>query len=181
VPQFSGSVLVSVQPVLQSVSPAVQTEFVHWPFTQELMEQTMPQPPQLAGSFVRSEHCAPPMRPPRGLPLQRTWGGAQVQVPFTQLSPVAQAFPQEPQLLVSVWVLVQVPPQFCSGDEQVALQLPLTQYCPFPHVLPHDPQLLASVCVLVQLPPQLVSPATQPQTEFSQTPLAQKLPQLPQL
>jgi hypothetical protein len=58
--------------------------------------------------------------------------------------------PQEPQLLLSVLGLTQVPLQTMSPEAH--LQTPCWQLAPFWHTLPQEPQLWASVLRLTQLP-----------------------------
>ena len=77
--------------------------------------QTVPQPPQFAGSAVVSVH----------VPAQQAWPLPhaapllpQTQEPATQLSPIAQAWPIDPQLFGSVEVLMQrnEPPSFTQAS-----------------------------------------------------------------
>lgn len=65
-----------------------------------------------------------------------------VQAPATQVSPLAHAWPQPPQLPLSVFVLVQ----------------PLQHAAPgaLPQLFPHPRQLFASVLVLVSQPLRLL-------------------------
>jgi hypothetical protein len=99
------------------------------------------------------------------IPPQQTWllGQSkprlpQVHWPFLHVSPLAQTWPQAPQLFVSP----RVPP--------AQAQLPLWQVWPLLQTLPHVPQLLLSLCVLIQAPLQLVCPAGQAQTPAVQIP-----------
>src|SRR5262249_43676779 len=57
-----------------------------------------------------------------------------------------QAWPQLPQLLASLWVLVQLPLQMAFEPD--GQQVPVTQEPP--QTLPQPPQLLSSVCVSAQ-------------------------------
>jgi len=67
--------------------------------------QTMPHPPQLNVSCVRSAHVSAHSTWPDGqvqTPLRQLWSGAQggqLHTPPTQLEPLGQALPQAPQLL----------------------------------------------------------------------------------
>ena len=160
---------------LQSVSPGVQTALVHWPFTQLPSVQKMPQPPQFAGSLFRLEQSWKPKS------LQRTCGGTQAQVKFWQSSPVEQVLPQPPQLFGSSCMSAHVGPQIWEGGAQEPLHLPALQNSLPGQTSLQTPQLAGSLCRLVQLPLQLVWPARQPHWKLLQTPLWQKLPQLPQL
>jgi hypothetical protein len=67
----------------------------------------------------------------------------QTQAPLTQEAPVAQAFPQVPQLLVSVCVFVQLPPQRVPPDghaQAPPTQLPEQQSAPTLHPAPGTAQ-----------------------------------------
>ncbi len=59
--------------------------------------------------------------------------------------PAGQTVPQLPQLALSLWRLVQVPPQFVSPDWQESWQVPPEQICPAGHAVPQAPQLPPSV------------------------------------
>jgi len=78
-----------------------------------------------------------------------------------QLAPPAQIFPQVPQLLLSVEVFTQEPPQKVWPMEQTDWQVPLVQLEPAPQTLPQVPQLLLSVLGFTQTPPQRLWPAGQ--------------------
>ena len=82
-----------------------------------------------------------------------------VQAQPTQVWPAGQALPHLPQLLRSIAVLTQVPPQFVSPAWQLSTHVPFEQTWPAGHSVPHAPQLPLSVCRLTQVPPQFVSPA----------------------
>lgn len=89
VPQFLGSDWTLVQVPLHEVCPGSQP---HWLFWQTPVLQTIPQPPQLNGSpwvsmqMGRPKHfCSP--------------GGQLPQTPWLHAPPLAQTWPQVPQLL----------------------------------------------------------------------------------
>lgn len=80
--------------------------------------QTLPQLPQLRGSFRVLTQAPPQSVSPlpqqtelMQTPLQSFWPGGHVQTPPWQLFPPVQALPQLPQLALSVAVLTQVPLQ----------------------------------------------------------------------
>jgi hypothetical protein len=77
------------------------------------------------------------------VPLQAVCPGGHCcrQLPFIQLVPLWQTWPQEPQLLLSLLV---------------STQLPLQQLLPFWQTVPQEPQLLLSLLVSTQLLPQSV-------------------------
>jgi hypothetical protein len=92
--------------------------------------------------------------------------------------------PQAPQLLGSVTVLTQTPPQFFCPLGHTSTQLPVWQTWFSAHRLLQFPQLLGSVLVLTQVPLQRTSPVAQfaLQTPMSQrSPDGQTLPHWPQL
>jgi len=72
----------------------------------------------------------------------------------TQLWPAAQAFPQAPQLLASVWALTQLPEQSVYPVAQT--HAPLLHTKLGPQACPHPPQLLTSPCMFTQVPLQVV-------------------------
>jgi hypothetical protein len=139
-PQLLGSVVVSTQVPLQSVSPPEQM-LTHMPPRQPVeglqnSQQNMLQPPQLLLSVWVSTHW----------PLHRTVPPSHglTQVLLVQLSPCGQ----------------HTPLQSVSPKPQLALQTALTQGRP-KQSLPHCPQLCESVSVLTQKPPQNSSPEGQ--------------------
>ncbi len=67
-----------------------------------------------------------------------------------QLSPAGQAWPQLPQLWLSVWVFTQRPLQSCSPDRQVAWHLAPEHFSPEGQAAPQLPQLLASMATSAQ-------------------------------
>jgi hypothetical protein len=101
-----------------------------------------------------------------------------VQMPASHVCPSAQGLPHSPQLSLSDWVLVQVLSQQLFGGGQ---QAPLQQVCPSAQGLPQAPQLLLSDWVLLQVPLQQVCPAEQQMPPQQVCPSAQGLPQAPQL
>lgn len=133
-----------------------------------------PQPPQLACEICRLTHV--PEHPARPWP-QHT--------PPPHLVPLGHAFPQVPQLLLSVWVFVQTPLHIVSSTgNRLHLQDPMEQNEPPVHACPHAPQLLLSLAVLRHTPPQLVLPVPLGQAQtpaWQDVPLGQITPQLPQL
>jgi hypothetical protein len=72
----------------------------------------------------------------------------------THVWPAAQAFPQVPQLLASVWAFTQLPEQ--SVYPVAHTQAPLLQTKLVPQACPQAPQLLASLCMFTQVPLQVV-------------------------
>ena len=83
------------------------------------------------------------------------------QTPRLQTCPAAQAFPQAPQLALSVRLLTQMPPHGVAPIGHVSWQVPATQSIEVPHARPHPPQLAGSVWVLAQLLPQSVCTVVQ--------------------
>jgi len=80
----------------------------------------------------------------------------ELQAPPEQAWPEVQAWLQEPQLLVSVWVLTQELLQLVRPDAQEVVQVLLEQTWPEVQVCPQDPQLAASLVKLTQVVPQRV-------------------------
>jgi len=68
-----------------------------------------------------------------------------IQEPDTQYCPPAQALPQPPQLVSSLFMSVQVPIQSVSADWQDNKQLPELHSSPEAQVSPQAPQLASSV------------------------------------
>ena len=64
--------------------------------------------------------------------------------------PLAQAWPQVPQLAGSVAVITHAPPQRVAPAGQLEVQRPLAQVWPDGHAVPHAPQLAVSVAVSTQ-------------------------------
>jgi hypothetical protein len=207
-PQLLGSVSVEEHPVWQhcwvaaQAGPPLQVVVVlhmllmHW----LPKAQTMPQPPQLFGSLVGSEHplgqhCCMPLQTEPPLHLV-------VHTLIWQSLPGGQAKPHEPQfwesLVVSlqpdlqhVWVPAQAGPPL-----QDWVQRPITQLLPGAQVTPQKPQLLGSLLSSTHTPPQLTVGAWQimppqappPSVNSQQAPFWQTLkpggqttPQPPQL
>src|SRR3954469_22083631 len=129
--------------------------------------QTVPQAPQLFGSFCRSTQV-----PPQSV---RPVAQAVVVVPppplgshslkLLQYMPSPQAAPHAPQLLLSLVRSTQVPPQSVSPASHasagafvvVAAHAPCWQVCPSPQATSHGPQNIGSVCRSTQRRPHLVS------------------------
>jgi hypothetical protein len=72
-----------------------------------------------------------------------------------------QTLPHVPQLLGSVFVLMQRPPQFVAPPGHA--QAPFTQTNVGGHMRPQAPQLFVSKLVLMQRPPQFVVGGAHPQ------------------
>jgi hypothetical protein len=103
-PQFCGSRFVSTQTPLQLVKPAVQP-VMQLPWLQKVPDaQGWLQLPQLLLS------CDGSMQ----MPLHSSWPEGQPQLPCWQLWPVPQAWPHDPQLRASVFVLTQAFEQLVS-------------------------------------------------------------------
>jgi hypothetical protein len=159
-PQFFGSLVVSLHPVAQQVVTPVQAGpplhvVVHMLFEQvEPGPQVIPQPPQLFGSLVTFTH-------PFG---QQDWPGKQSGPPlqvgehmlFEQLKFGGQAAPQPPQLFGSLVVSVHPALQHERLGEQAGPPLHVVVHVLFEHVDPgaqvmlHPPQLFGSLVVSVQ-------------------------------
>jgi hypothetical protein len=102
---------------------------------------SVPQPPHALAFW----HALPQINSPPG----------HAHEPLTHCSPVTvQTLPQDPQLAVSVCVLVQAVPQSVGLPEFGHLHPPPVHVCADGQTLPQDPQLAVSVCVLVQALPQ---------------------------
>ncbi len=100
-PQFLLSVWLSRQWPAQSVRDGAQLP-THWPFEQTSpVGQTSPQLPQSFGALAGSTQTPPQLMSP----------GGQAQLPFTQIVPLEQRLPHEPQfpslVLGSMHVLLQ--------------------------------------------------------------------------
>jgi hypothetical protein len=93
--------------------------------------------------------------------LHSVEGGEQVlvQTPLLQNLEPVQTFPQVPQLLPSVLVLVQVEPHKVLPAEHA--QTPFTQPWPLGHAWAQVPQFWLSDWVLVQVVPHSVLPPGQ--------------------
>jgi hypothetical protein len=73
-----------------------------------------------------------------------------------------QTFPQLPQLLGSLFVFTQAPPQrACWVGQPTLEQAPATQASPAPHLVPQAPQFWKLVCVSMHRPPQSDCPTSQ--------------------
>lgn len=205
-PQLFGSVLTSLQPLVQhwvcpvqSGPPLQLAGGVQAPVWQvKDGGQTLPQALQFFGSVSMLvqpalQHCSSPVQ--TGPPWHEAGG---VQMPATHVSPVEHLKPHWLQLFGSVCRSLQPVPQHCWLPVQVgpplhvaAWQVPPTQALPVPHVLPQNPQLFES---LVRSAQKIAGPALQQlrppghvQVGFWQTapthvaPGAQELPHWPQL
>lgn len=99
-------------------------------------------------------------------PAETHGGGTPEHAPKLQLSPMGQAFPQTPQLLGSLRVLVHKPAQQTSPDahepQPPVEQTPPAQIWPATQVLPQAPQSVGLVFVSTQTPRQTTSRAGQP-------------------
>jgi len=128
----------------------------HWPLEQLgvplVLEQTLPQLPQLLLSIWRSTHALPHFEKPV-LQVKPHVLEVQVAVPF---GGAEQAFPQEPQFDTSLVVSTQFPPQLVVPVGQVTTQVPFEQTWFVPHLTPQYPQLSLSVRRLTHLPEQAV-------------------------
>jgi hypothetical protein len=104
--------------------------------------------------------------------------------PAEQRWPVLQTFPHRPQLLGSVAVFAQLPPQYLRPTEPQ--HAPLTQPSFAPHVLPHNPQFRASVSTFVHrtwspVPHTFGSSAGQTHVPLAHVPaVGQAVPHVPQ-
>src|SRR5436190_1699475 len=78
-----------------------------------------------------------------------TAGG--VHTPATHESGDVQAWPQAPQLLLSVPVFVQAQPQKVDPGPHTLTHWPPLHAEPAPQTWPHEPQLLLSLAKLVQV------------------------------
>jgi hypothetical protein len=120
-----------------------------------------PQPPQLFTSVARTLVSHPFAAIPSQLPKPAAHTPT-AQAPAThacvETLVSAQAAPQPPQLLGSVAVATQLPPQVESPAPQVAVHMPAEQTWPAAHALPHAPQLRRSLERSRQNPPQFVVP-----------------------
>jgi hypothetical protein len=81
--------------------------------------------------------------------------------PATQILPVLQALPHEPQFNTSVWRFRHTPLHGVWPVGHIVTQIPAIQACPEEQEVPQLPQLLKSVCVLTQLGPHAVVPVGQ--------------------
>lgn len=93
----------------QVVCSSGQVARVHTPLRQKLLEvQTVPQAPQLLGSFWMSTH--------RPLHMSSPFPHVVTHLPPEQAVPLGQACPHAPQLLLSDWRSAQVPLLMQSVD-----------------------------------------------------------------
>lgn len=121
---------------------------LHEPLPQycESPEHTLPQRPQLSGSFARFvhplEHAVSPTPHP--------------QSPFAHRTPGPHESPHAPQFAGSVWVLTHRPLHGIVGRPQI-WQLPALQIDPPAHTRPHDPQLFGSVARFAHVVPHMTS------------------------
>jgi hypothetical protein len=72
--------------------------------------------------------------------------------PLEQVWPMVHAWPHEPQLRLSVWVLAQAVPHWVWPVGQGVLHVPVLQVAPLGQAFPHAPQFCESVCVFTQAP-----------------------------
>jgi hypothetical protein len=73
------------------------------------------------------------------------WGAKHMHDPALQYEPSWQPFPQLPQLVGLVCVLMHTPPQLVVGALHIVMHVPALQTCPVAHACPHDPQFAGSV------------------------------------
>jgi len=91
---------------------------------------------------------------PQGVEPTSQITGPVVHAPLLQISPVPQAFPQDPQLRSSVWSLAQMAPQGVVPTSQkigVLVQALLLQVSPVSQAFPQVPQFASSVWRLAQM------------------------------
>lgn len=172
----------------QPAPPAAAPQ-LHAPPEQAPLGQAVPHPPQLLWSVCVSTQVLPQRVCPLGQPVihrpetqtapeGQSLDATQVHAPPEQ-TPLGQATLQAPQLLASLKVLMQVPPQSVVPVGQEVTQTPPKQNWPVgqpippPQVqmpavqlwlgqtVPQTPQLFESVWRLVQVLPQRVWPAGQ--------------------
>jgi hypothetical protein len=143
-----------------------------WPAQLSFFPQTLPHPPQLLSSELRSTQAPPHSANPAG----------QTQRPATQLVPPVQATPQLPQLAESLVRLTQLLPHGKKGGVQVPTQLPAWQNgVAAAQTWPQLPQFCGSLSSGRQEPPQAAVPTGQLQTPALQlSPALQALVQPPQ-
>ena len=157
-PQLFGSLVVLLQPLVQHVSPVVQSPPSLHPVDVQTLAthvspggHTMPQPPQLLLSVDVFEHPV----------AQHAWPTVQAGPPSHEAAgwhwlaahvlPVGQTNPQLPQFCASSVVSMQTAPQQVSFAGQpvvaqvAAVHSPLTHDSPDAHARPHTPQSLTSV------------------------------------
>jgi hypothetical protein len=155
-PQFFGSVMVFEQPEAQQTSLPVHAgsplQFValehslsmhDWP-----IGQTWPQLPQLSGSVDVSAHPILQHSCPGGHAGPSLHSTGVWQEPPSQVAPAAQALPQDPQFLGSLFVSAHPLVQHCSSGLHAGPPLQLvgtwhaldTHASPGEHALPQLPQ-----------------------------------------
>jgi hypothetical protein len=146
-PQFAALVLVSMHSVPPPPGPPCTVQRV-WPLAQPVVQpllthvsapmQRFPQPPQLALLLVVSTHWL----------LQEVRLPLHTHSPFEQLAPLPQALLQAPQLLGSLSVLTQAPPQLvCPPSVSHSRTHWPPEQTPPSHLFPHPPQLFGSLSV----------------------------------
>jgi hypothetical protein len=144
-------------------------------------EQTTPQPPQFALSFVVSTHL-PEQRVKPALQAVLQPLLVQVGVPLGTLGHVV---PHAPQFFVSFWVSTQTLPQRIYGSVHWKPHVPVQTGIAFGGALqavPHLPQLEVSLARFTHEPPQLVwAPQSAVHTPALHTvPVPHTVPQPPQ-
>jgi hypothetical protein len=171
-PQSSGLVEVSTHAPVQSVRPAAHM-FVHIPCEHTKPGlHTLPQVPQLLGSFASCVQTPEHMLPPFG----------QAHFPLWHVVWALQTRPQPPQLLSSVCSFTHEAPHCVCPPEHDSVQVPLEQTSFGPQAFPHWPQLSELVCVSVHAPLQTCSLPGHWHLELTQVVLpVQTSPQPPQL
>jgi hypothetical protein len=120
---------VSVQTPAQRVRELGQPDDPpHELFTQEPLEQTIPQPPQFSGSDDAFTHAPPP---------QLMSGAAHEHVPDTHVVPPVHVMPQPPQFRSSVETSTHAPAQSARVDVQLVAHPPLLQTLPLGQAFGH--------------------------------------------
>ena len=148
-PQFSGSVIGSMQPVAHSICDAMGQW--HAP-PRHVVPPTHARPhmPQCRLLVIRSAQSVPhAVAPGRQL---CAW-----QVPLTQACPVAQAWPQVPQLFASSIKLTQLEPQRMKPVAQApkGMHAPPEQPWPDGHTAHEAPHAVLSVSGSTQRVPHM--------------------------
>src|SRR5581483_6662288 len=175
-PQWAGSLVVSVQTLLQRCSPGAQP---HVPPTQKVPPRhTMPQPPQLSPSLLVSTHELP----------HTVWllAHCDVHAELEHTWPGPHTVAQSPQCCGSDVSSTHAPLQFESEPGHVLEpHMPNAQVLPMPQRLRHWPQLRGSLSVSTHAPLQSVRPGGQPimphMPKAHIEPKPQRMPHWPQL
>ena len=147
---------------------------VVWPTAQETWQcrsrqrcpegHTVPQAPQLLLSVVRSaQRCVEPASAPASPPPHVANVEAHVSEhrPRLHTWPPAQAWPQRPQLALSVCTFTQVPLHAVAPPGHESWHVPLVQSIDAPQALPQAPQFAVSLRVSTQVAPHRVADPVQ--------------------